>query len=472
MKGLILKQTLLVIFVSFISGCSNQYIAKQQSQAALQDIPVNWQEGAVNLDNQQPFLELDLLFKQPQLRALIQEATANNPDIQELALKMKASNSMMIAIGAKQYPTLDLDIKKSRSKQEGDVTSSYQYGLNVAWEIDIWGKLADHNSAALADYNVTKWEYQAITRNIAVRVVRLWIEGWALNQSQLNAQNHLSKLLKIETVILENYRNGITQLEDLSSTRQQQENTYADMITTNEKINKNYREMSLLLGRLPDKSVLFDNNELPHIVSPPLAIPAHALARRPDVQIAFSQLQSLDAQTRASYKALLPSINLSGNISRLRNTGALNDFFSGSTVWSLVGGITQPIFNASNLKAQANASSYNAEAAWWHYRKTILTAVFEVENALALEQSFKVQKQHLYNAQQQSLKVQQIYKDKYLSGSVDVVRLIEAQLKKLEVDARIIQTQAAQMDNRILLALAMGYDIPNTLQHKEISPNG
>lgn len=444
-----------------LPGCAVTAPPPKPIEQAFQDIPVNWQESdSADIDIKKPFFNsLTDLLLHPQLKELVGEAVSENPDLNQLALKVKASGLLLKQVDANRYPTIDLTANSARNRRFESIASSYEYGLNVAWEIDLWGRLADQEESTGADYTAQKWEYAAAENTIAVTIVRIWIEGWALSRIKNIEQNYLDALEKMEVVILENYRNGTVQLEDVSAIRVQQESVHADMIASSELISRNYREMELFLGRVPSNNAVFNNKQLPEVLMPPTAVPAKVLAQRPDIQVAFHQLKAFDAETRARYKALLPSVNLSGSLGQVGNSGTLSNLFKGDTIWSLVGGVTQPLFNAGSIQAQADATAVSAEASWWAYRKTILTAIQEVENALTVERSLNQQLERLLKARNESLEVQLIYKDKYLNGLVDVLDFIESQLQTLEIDARIIQAEAAQMDNRILLALAMGFGI-------------
>lgn len=135
----------------------------------------------------------------------------------------------------------------------------------------------------------------------------------------------------------------------------------------------------------------------------------------------------------------------------------LSKLFDGDIVWSLVGGLTQPLFHGEGLYAQAQASAATAEASWWAYRKSVLTALQEVENALMMEKTLSMQTDRLMAAKKEALNVQRIYEEKFRSGLVDVLDLIESRLQVLEINAYLIQARAARLDNRFLLAQAMGY---------------
>lgn len=445
------------------AGCTSLTAPERSVEQARVDLPEHWQaESTSVVGEEQPFFDsLEDLFRQPQLAELLHEAQRANPDMNQLALRLKTSGLMLTPVDARRYPVLDVAWSRTRSYRDDSHIQTYEFGLNLAWELDLWGKLADQSAAARADYTALAQDYAVARNTLSVLILRTWVEAWSLQASLRNQQSQSEALAQIESVVLDSYRGGGVPLEDLSAVRLEQQTSRVDLLVTTEALARNRRALHLLLGRTPKATQLLDEAPLPEIVMPPRLLPARVLARRPDIQAAFHRLQALDAQTRASYKALLPSINLSGNLGRSAASGAMSTLFGGDGegVWSLVGGITQPLFNSGSLRAQAQAAAADAEGGWWAYRKVLLSAVQEVENALAQEQSLNQQLQRLHAAQTQAQRLQQLYEDRYRSGLVDILDLIDARLKLLETNARLIQTSAARLDNRLLLAQALGFAV-------------
>ena len=444
------------------AGCSSLTAPERSAEQARVDLPVRWQAESASVVEEQPFFDsLDDLFRHPRLAELLHEAQRANPDLNQLALRLKASGLLLKPVDARRYPALDLAWNKTRSYRDYSHSQAYEFGLNLAWELDLWGKLADQGAAARTEDAALAQDYAAARNALSVVILRTWVEAWSLQASLRNQQQQLEALEQIERIVLDSYRGGGVPLEDLSAVRLEQQSARADLMASTEALARNRRSLHLLLGRMPKATQLVDEAPLPEILMPPRQLPARVLARRPDIQAAFHRLQVLDAQTRASYKALLPSINLSGNLGRSAASGAMSTLFGGAGdgVWSLVGGITQPLFNAGSLRAQAQAAAADAEGGWWAYRKVLLTAVQEVENALAQEQSLSQQLQRLHAAQTQAQRLQQLYEDRYRSGLVDILDLIDARLKLLQTNARLIQAKAARLDNRVLLAQALGFAV-------------
>ena len=118
---------------------------------------------------------------------------------------------------------------------------------------------------------------------------------------------------------------------------------------------------------------------------PPTPQPLALLKRRPDVQAAALRITAAGADVSAAEKALLPSINLIASGGYAENE--LDQLFSPSgTIWSLIAGITQPIFQGGQLRAQIRIENARQAEAVANYGQTIIIALSEVEEALEREE--------------------------------------------------------------------------------------
>ncbi|MCW9000217.1 MAG: TolC family protein, partial [Kangiellaceae bacterium] len=359
------------------------------------------------------------------------------------------------SIGSR-LPQLDLNLNKSRDKSILGISQSYQFGLGVNWEIDLWGRLANRSDAALAEYRATEFEFKQLKNQLVATLIRHWNQLATTNRLlHLEKENH-AQLVTLISVQKDKLQSGAVAIEELAQTKVNISNSSADIASLEAQLTLRQNQLALLIGK-SQLDQIFIPNQLAQIAQPPHSIPADVLARRPDIKTMFLKLESLDYQTRASYKALLPNINLSGNL--FRSAEKSEALSNSPNLWSFVGAITQPLFYGGRLKAAAEIDKHNAQAHWWQYKKSVLNAITEVENSLSTEQALNRQIKQLREAKFQSQQVLEISKQKYRDGSINILDLVFVRQQAINSEARLIQANAAQMDNRILLALALGLGI-------------
>ncbi|MFK5895289.1 MAG: efflux transporter outer membrane subunit [Pseudomonadota bacterium] len=443
-----------ILFAS--TGCSYNPVDTSGRNKPVKEAPSQWsaQESPYNeISFQQSLLTL---FNDQTINALVEEALVANADINALLYRLKAAAQLVKIEAANQLPQISLDFRGTRTKDSDFYSNNFQLDANISWEIDLWNKLGDEEQAASLDYIAQQNEFQNARNSLVARVIRSWI---ALSSIQIRLKiehERLASVVDTETIIIENYKSGLSNLEDLSAARVTAEQTKADIVALEEQSLSAKRVLEILMGRTP-RAELNYANKFPDIRAPHLRLPVSVLSNRPDIKSAFSQLQALDLRTRAAYKALLPSFNLSTQINKSNNK--LSDLFSSNTIWSLIGGITQPIFQGGRIRADAKAKSHEAEAAWWSYKQLVFLAIQEVENTISREESLQKQQKHLQLALEQAEINYKNFQQRYANGLAGILDLLITQQQALNIKALLVEAQTNRLDNRIVLGLALGMGI-------------
>jgi outer membrane protein TolC len=181
------------------------------------------------------------------------------------------------------------------------------------------------------------------------------------------------------------------------------------------------------------------------------------LARRPDLQQAYREIVSAEYDARVAYKALLPSVSLELGLSG--SGGEISDALFASPLWSLLGQLTQPLFDGGRLRAEAEIADLSAEQKYWAYRETLLNAVTEVENALSLEKSLQAQQIHIQQALESAERSSRMYTRKYRQGLSTLLELLQIQEETYDLESQLTQLTYQRLSNRITLGLALGLGV-------------
>lgn len=400
------------------------------------------------------------LFESKSLHALIREALDHNPDLNATARRLEATRLLVRQATAQQLPRADLNASSERSRSGGSVSRSRTGRAGVSWELDLWGRLADQSTAARQNYRAAEQDYRAARNSLAAQVARSWLLLWALGEVIAIEQERIRILGRLKETTATYYREGLTDFEDVGVVQIEFESARAELDEFEEQRRGAQRDLEVLLGRYPDASVRPDHG-LPGVRQPELVVPAAVLAERPDIQAAFAVISARTALADAAYKAMLPSITLGAAATRLSEKGALGSpgSFGSTSGWSLVAGLTQPLFQGGALLAVAEASSAEAEAAVFDYRQTVLTAMYEVEQALSQDQSLANRHSYYRIAADHAGRVLADYTLRYRNGLADILDLLQVQKQVLDLESALAQVQAARLDNRIVLGLALGLGV-------------
>ena len=288
-------------------------------------------------------------------------------------------------------------------------------------------------------------------------IMRTWLQI-NLSQQLLNIENQrLVVLENNETFILERYRAGLGELEELDNARSSSAQARATIAEYQEQLAQDQRTLNQLTGLPPNRSVPEIDEQFPQVLEPLASLPDQDMGRRPDLQEAYYTILAEQYRTSVAYKALLPSISLSASLSDMGSTPG--DALLASPAWSLLGQLTAPLFQGGKLRAQAEIAELTAEQSYWAYQETLLNAVTEVENALGQEQSLERQQQFLSEALSSAARSVANYQTKYRQGLVDILDLLSVQQQTFDLQSQLAQVTYSRLVNRIDLGLALGLGV-------------
>ena len=181
------------------------------------------------------------------------------------------------------------------------------------------------------------------------------------------------------------------------------------------------------------------------------------LGRRPDLQQAYQNIIASQYQHKVAYKALLPSLSLTGSITN--SDANLHDALFGSNAWQLLGQLSAPIFNAGKLTSEVEIAKFSAEKSYWNFQEKLLSAVNEVDNAVAQEQAVGKRLVLTQSALASAKRSEQTYTSRYRQGTVSLIDLLQIQQQTFSLQAQVTQLTYELLNNRITLGLALGLGV-------------
>ncbi len=406
---------------------------------------------------------VDLLGEQPVLRRIIDEALKNNPNLQATALRLKSAGYMLAGLRSKRLPQVSVELSKGRDNQGVDTetgkhetSDSYQLSLGMSWELDIWGRLADEHRASQQTVLAQKYDYLYIRDALVARIIQAWIEQVVIRRSVDIEKERVAVLRRIETVLIDRYKSGVGNLDELSVAKSRTEIAKADLSARNAALLQSIRKLEVLIGRYP-RGGLVSGVHLPEIKSPPVYIPAVVLLKRPDIQAALARLESASNTSRAADKALLPELRISGQV--FRQAAKLNGLGDATSAWNVLGSLFLPLFDRSRIANESQAMRGEAEASLMDLHEVVLLALKEVEDAFDTERDLARQSEALDLAVTESEASSNYYEDRYKQGLNTLESLLIAKEQEMSVRIRLNEVIAERWSNRIDLALALGVGV-------------
>ncbi len=429
-----------------LTGCATfeQSHADQQANKAYHSLT----DQSFELTAERNPVSLRDLLPAEQAWQLVETAHRNNPGLQQTWLTLQSSRLQHGVTVANQLPTLSAGLDATRVQQG----TTYSPALTINWTVDLWQQLSDSSAAQLATVAANSWRFQAAKELLTANILQSWLALSQFKQLVSIEQRRVDTLARNEAIIVERYRKGLTDLKDLDTARTSTKSSQATLVDYENQLAKTIRDLTLLTGeRHPDIHVAnaFSPVSLPEVFSQ-----QQNLAQRPDLKAAWLTISASQYQHKVAYKALLPSLSVSGTLSG-DNTN-LHDALLGSHGWRLLGQLTAPIFNAGSLSKQAEIARLNAEQQYRAFQQTLLTAVNEVDNAIALEKTLDSRILFTQQAIDSAKRSEVTYNTRYQNGTVSLLDLLQVQQQTFALENQLVQLTYQQLSNRLSLGLALG----------------
>jgi NodT family efflux transporter outer membrane factor (OMF) lipoprotein len=405
-------------------------------------------------------------FGNETLRALVNEALAANPDLKAAAARVEQARQDVRVATADLLPTLEGSGNGSRAQRPGDQrfpglgqrANRFNLSLDVAWELDFWGRVRDERRAAVASFEAGTADYHAARLSLAANTVKAAFAA-AEAEAQVALATENVETRRLQQGLLEKQLDRGLEAEkvalDVSLGRADLARAESELTGQKRALDAARRSLEGLLGRYPAGRVA----ELKALPEPrrnvPAGLPVALLSRRPDVLAAELRLfESLNLES-AARKALLPGIRLTGD--KGYSSQELADLVSvQAAVWTIASGVTQPLFQGGRLRAGAKRARARYDELLNGYAGTAQTAFREVETALAAERFLVEQQEELARAKVEAERAEQLALGQYGRGLVDVLTVLDSRQRAYDANRALVTARALRLRNRADLYLALG----------------
>jgi outer membrane protein, multidrug efflux system len=466
-----MKKTLLVVAIAAsIAGCTTTPTA-----------PPAVELPAPTIDH----LELShwwTEFNEPALTALIDEALANNLDLQAAIARIETARAQVTLASAALYPSLNFGANAGRSRVTevgtnplppgfGATGNDFRLGLQASYELDLWGKYRTATRAAQNDLLATEYARESVRTVVAATVAQTYFGLMAADAQLQLLKDTLA--LREQTVALQTdrARAGVIGEYDLAQAEAERDAVVADIATAQRSVSQFESALAVLTGRSPRDvfapQVARETTlaKLLAVPTVPAGLPSDVLERRPDVRQVEKALVAASLRIDRARADYFPSVTLTGELGT--ESGALRHLASGpALIWSLGAGLVQPLLNLKAIEANVEAQQARRQEIVVNYRQTVLAAFKDVHDALAANESTRAA---LAAQTTRSANLQRAYdlSDlRYKAGYSPYLEVLDAQRQLLQ--AQTLSILAAR-DVRLALvdlakALGGGWDYQQAVE--------
>jgi NodT family efflux transporter outer membrane factor (OMF) lipoprotein len=334
------------------------------------------------------------MFQDDQLRALIQTALQQNYDLRIASARVLQSRAIYGITRSVLFPTVNADVgvnsfRPSESAQFSfpDIVSSKtnnftSLGLNLGWEVDVWGRIRRLTESARAEYLAQENVQRGVITTLVADVASAYFDLRELDLELEIARRTLvtrEKGLRLTTARRDygvESSLAVHQSEDLLYSATSQIARIERLIEQKE------NQISLLVARNPGEIVRgkpLNDQYIPPVI--PAGLPSSLLERRPDIREAEQSLIAANARIGVAKAAYFPRITLTGFLGT--ESQDLGNLFTGPMrSWNFIANASTPIFTAGRIKSGVRFAEAAQQEALARYEQSIQSAFREISDAL------------------------------------------------------------------------------------------
>jgi outer membrane protein, multidrug efflux system len=412
-------------------------------------------------------------FGSNELDTLMLAANTANFDIRIAEAQLRQADANVRIAGQTLLPTGNLSatgtysqtpLSSTTSTFGAPVTSTrrfthrtvYNTNLSASYEVDFWGKnrntvLSAQQLAAASNFNIG---VVRITTQASVADTYFAVLG---AQEQLEIQQaNLETAQRVLAVIQSRVAAGTASGLDLSQQETLVAQERALIPPLRQTLESNLYALATLTGQVPQAMAVpklkLADVRLPR-VSP--GLPSEVLVRRPDVWFAEANLASAQADVASARAAMLPSVTLTAT-GGFQNLVLENLLRPGSVLFTLAGGVTQPIFQLWQLKAQRDFNQARAEELLEDYRKAIVAALVDVETTVVTLREATDQMALQEAATASAERANAISEAQFRAGTIDLITLLSTQTTLFNARNQLSQARLLRLQAAVGLFRALG----------------
>ncbi|MGH7788743.1 MAG: efflux transporter outer membrane subunit [Candidatus Binatia bacterium] len=386
------------------------------------------------------------VFDDEILRSLVTEGLQNNYDLRTAVYRVEQAEHQVGVARSEIYPQASYQGAAQRGQSfvgpgiANPTFNTFLGSLNLAWEIDVWGRIRRASEASMADLLATNDFRRAVVLSLVSGIATQYFQLQELDLELDIARRTTASFDETVQLFTRRFKGGVDSLLSVERAKAARGQAAAAIPQLEQAIVIQENVICILLGRPPGsvpRKPLLTRDALPP--QAPAGLPSELLRRRPDILQAEEQIRSANAQIGVNVANFFPRIGLTtlygGQSSDLENVVK-----TPGVIWAIAGSMLGPLFQGGRLIENYRGSVANWEATQQQYEQTVVTALAEVSNALIAQQKLeqvRAEQITVVDALRESVRLALL---RYNGGLSTYFEVLEAQQQLFPAENALAQT--------------------------------
>lgn len=422
-------------------------------------------------------LPVERFFQDANLIALVDQALANNQELNILQMEVAIANAEVMARTGEYQPKVGVGAgaglervgrytSQGASDAADEITpgrtvpedlANYRLGFFASWEVDIWGRLRDATKAAMLRTSATVEGRNYVITRLVAEIARSYYELMALDnqlgvlERNIEIQNQALEVVRAQKVAARVTELAVQRFEaEVLRNRSRLFDVRQQIIETENRIN-------LLVGRFPQPITRSSTGFLAlEPTSVATGLPSQLLANRPDLRQAELQLAAADLDVSVARARYYPSLSIEAGAGVEAFEPSRLSTWPESVFYGIVAGISAPLFNRKAITAGWYTANAQRMQAILHFEQTLRRAFAEAANQIAMIDNLG--RKYALKSQQVDILGQAIDVSNKLfaSARADYMEVLMTRRDALESQLELIETKRMQLGAVVDMYQALG----------------
>ncbi|OEC35843.1 outer membrane protein, multidrug efflux system [Pseudomonas cuatrocienegasensis] len=403
-------------------------------------------------------------FEDPTLNQLVRQSLEGNRELRIAFSRLRAARAIREDIANDRLPTVTSRASGEFGKaqqpgvsEQRERSERYDLGLDMAWELDLFGRIQRQLEASDAQIEVAEADYQQVQVSLIAELVDAY---GALRGAQLRegiARDNLSNQQESREITEQLREAGVGSELDVLRADARLAGTEASLPLLQAEQVRAINRIATLLGERPNQlTVDLSPQPLPAIAKAlPIGDPGELLRRRADIRAAERALAAATAEIGVATADLFPRVSVAGFLGFTAGRGSQLGS-SASRAWGVAPSISWAAFDLGSVRARLRGREAEADGALAQYEQQVLLALEESENAFS---DYGQRQQRLLALARQSEASRAAAAQarvRYREGEVDFLVLLDAERERLAAEDAQAQAEVDVYRGIVALYKALG----------------
>jgi NodT family efflux transporter outer membrane factor (OMF) lipoprotein len=372
------------------------------------------------------------VFRDETLNAFMPQLAMANPDADTARANLRAARAAVREATASFFSTISVGGDASRGQTGGHTpeNNAYKTQLSASWEFDLFGGIYRGRESMLAASEAAEAELAATLLALRAELAQNYFQLRYYDEQIVLYEEMVAAYEKSLQITRNQHKAGTVTRLDVAQTETQLENARASMVDIELSRRQTEYAIAALLGLPPSLLSIKPAPITAHLPVIEPALPVTLLERRPDIAVAERRMASANEKIGVAKAAYFPVVSLSS--SGGYSGDAFRELFMlPNRIWSVGANLAQKIFQGDTLLARTDQAVASWEASVAAYRKTVLSALKEVENQLAAVNLLEREEAIRLEALRSARDTENLVLTQYKGGVVTYLSVVSAQTTAL-----------------------------------------